>query len=143
MSRTKVKESVEFANKAFESLESQQTYIKELEDKVKHLESLLKSSNIPTIESNSPSNSPLSRKSHEEEIIQVEFRRLHHKVVGLNEPLDPRDLKKFEILVKALVALKSGQIKEDKSKKSKEKETPVEDLLRIVMLDGENNGQPE
>ena len=142
MSKSKVRDSVQFANKAFESLESQQKYILELETKVKHLESLLQSANIPTIESNSPSQSPLSRKSHEEEIIQVEFRRLHNKVVGQNESLDREDLKKFEILVKALVSLKSGQIKEDKSKK-KEKEMPVEDLLRIVMLDGEDNGQPE
>jgi hypothetical protein len=143
MSREKVKSSVQFANKAFESLESQQNYIKELENKIQHLETLLKTSNIPTIESNSPSQSPLARKSHEEEIIQVEFRRLHTKVVGQNESLTRDDLKKFEILVKALVALKSGQIKEDKSKKSKEKEMPVEDLLRIVMMDGEANGQPE
>lgn len=143
MSKEKVKSSIQFANKAFESLESQQAYIKSLEDKVAHLESLLKSSNIPTIESNSPSNSPLSRKSHEEEIIQIEFRRLHDKVVIRNESLDRDDLKKFEILVKALVSLKSGQIKEDKSKKSKEKEMPIEDLLKIVMLDGDSNGQPE
>lgn len=139
MSKQKAKESIQFANKAFETLESNLAYIKELEEKVAHLENLLKTSNTPTIESNSSS---LSRKSHEEEIIQIEFKRLHDKVVKLNEPLDPKDLKKFEILVKAIVSIKSGQIKEDKTKK-KEKEIPIEELLKCVMSDEEDNEQTE
>jgi hypothetical protein len=134
MSKQKIVDSVKFANKAFETIEKREAYVKELEDKIEHLENLLK---------NSTTTEPLSslaRKPHEEEIIQVEMKRMHDRIVLGQESLTRDDLKKFEILVKCLVAIKNGELK-DVKKKGKEKEQSVEELLRLVGTDFSDSDQ--
>jgi len=86
---------------------------------IEHLQELLKDSNVPDLE----------RKSHEEEIIQVELKRLHQTHVINNIPLvDKDDIKKLEILVKSLATIRSGQV----PKKKKEEKMSIADALDIM-----------
>lgn len=95
----------------------------ELKEKVAHLEELLKhTSSVPDLE----------RKPHEEEIIQVELKRMWDTHVINNVPLvDKDDVKKLETLVKCLVSLRAGK----PVKVKKEKTMSIEDALRIVKDD--------
>ena len=69
-----------------------------------------------------------SKKPQEEEIIETEIRRLHDSVVGEMNELDPRDLKKFETLVKCLVQLRGT------GNKSTKKKSPIENKSTAELL---------
>lgn len=125
--KRELKDAKTVAEQATTDLYNSATYIQELEEqlndansKIKHLEELLKNANNV---------SDLSRKSHAEEIILVELKRMWDAHVSQNIPLDDKDsVKKLEVLVKSLVALKSGQ----QSKVKKEKSMSVAEALAIV-----------
>jgi hypothetical protein len=68
-------------------------------------------------------------KSHEEEIIMVELKRMWESHVVQNIPLfEQNDVKKLKILVEALNIIRNGI----KDVKKKEKEMSVEDALKLV-----------
>jgi len=92
----------------------------ELKSKIKHLEELLK---------NSEQVSDITIKSHEEEIIRVELRRMYEAHVLQDIPMiDKDDIKKLKTLIESLAIIKTGQ----KVKKPKVKEMSVEAALAMV-----------
>lgn len=97
--------------------------IKTLEAKVKHL----------TKELEKYTDSPCVNKkvaNPEMDIIECELQRLHREVVQNHLSMDKDELKKFDTLVKCLVALKGGEA----PKKSKAKKVEsAESLLKRVM----------
>lgn len=100
-----------------------QAYIRNLEDKVKHLEDLLQSANLPIVGS--------EERSHEEQIIRKELRALHHQVVVKHNFMDRDELRKFETLVKCLVQLRSSE-KSDAGEASEEEFLGDEHLLELL-----------
>ncbi|HLD91125.1 MAG TPA: hypothetical protein VI911_08950 [Patescibacteria group bacterium] len=121
--------SKEFAEKACNMLFEAKNYIDDLEEKVKHLEELLKNSSVPSIQPKQEEGI-LARRSHQMEIIEVEFKRMHDGIVMQGERLEGADLRKFDVLIKAYVALKNGDKLPKLSKEDKQEATA--DLLRIV-----------
>ena len=92
----------------------EQEYIESLEQKIVELESLLDAQNSP----NSKAKSKLARKPLEEEIIEIEIKQMHQRVCFDPEyELVGAELKKFDTLVKSIVALRG---KPEPSKKPKE-----------------------
>lgn len=123
------KNDKDFATKSYNLLVQACTYISDLKDKIKHLENLLNNVPIPSIEAPKEENK-FARKSHQLEIIEVEFKRMHDCIVMNGENLEGNDLKKFDILIKSYVALKNGEKLPKLSKEDKQVATA--DLLRIV-----------
>ena len=65
------------------------------------------------------------------EIIEIELKDLYRQVVTDGIMMDKDQTSKFEKLVKCLVALQGGEVKEDKNKKKKPED--VNTLLKRVM----------
>lgn len=93
---------------------------KVLKEQIEHLEELLlNAKNVPTIE----------LKTHEEEIILVELKRMYDMHVIRNCPLvDKDDIKKLKILVESLSIIRNGR----KPAKKKEDEMTIEEALSLV-----------
>lgn len=102
-------------------------YVNLLSEKIQILEKELSTQVKPK--------SDLDRKPHAEEIIDIEIKRLHERVIG-GEELDRDDMKKFDTLVKDLVALRSKEAPQPK--KSKEKQKSLDELLSIVSSEIDN-----
>ena len=119
------KSTEEFANEAFNKMKDTAQYIKHLEEKITHLEQLLKDSPVPNFDEKQ--DKPL-----EEQIIETEIRRMHQKVMNDAEyELVGQELKKFDTLVKSLVALRGKP--EKKSTKEENYDSKEEaDLLELV-----------
>jgi hypothetical protein len=93
-----------------------------LKEQVKHLEGLLV---------HKDSVKDISLKSHEEEIILVEFKRMYDVHVLGNQPLvDTDDIKKLKLLVESLSIIRNGQ----KPKKVQEKQLSVEEAFETMRL---------
>lgn len=99
------------------SIKSLQGEIKALNEHIKHLEDLAKSSDKE------------DPKPIEEQIIMTELGRLYDAHVIKNIPIvEKDDVKKLETLVKCLVSLRAGK----PAKKKKEKTMSVEDAMAIM-----------
>lgn len=125
--RKELKDTKQIMDKAVEDLTlmafSKEDLIKEnqeLKDKIKHLEEmLLASKNIPD----------LAIRSHEEEIVRIELKRMYDVHVLKNIPLvDKDDIKKIKTLIECISIIKNGQ----KPIVRKEKEMSVEDALAFM-----------
>ena len=124
--RAELKTTKSIMDHSIEDLANSANIIKALELKlsvaeqeIEHLKELLKNSQVPD----------LARKSHEEELIQVELHRMHQNHVINNIPLtDKDDIKKLEILVKSLATIRHGKPKKEK----KEKLPSIEEALEIM-----------
>jgi hypothetical protein len=126
------KDIKEFADKACKMLLQAKSHIEDLEEKVKHLEELLKNAPVPRLET-VEDESRLARRSHQMEIIEVEFKRMHDSIVMRGELLEGADLRKFDTLIKSYVALKNG---DKQTKITKEDKNEAEaDLLSLVRGD--------
>jgi len=115
-----------FAKAAVNSLTNQANYIKELEEKVRHLEEMLKSSDVPSI-------GKKKVKSKELEIIEHQISALHNKVVVTGTPMDRDDLKLYETLIKCYVQLKSVDKAPDKKDKDRSFDNKSDEALIKMM----------
>lgn len=102
-----LKELQDFAEKQFKTIMVLEGTIKDQREKVKHLEDLL--NNAPT--------SALLSEDKEVEICKIEINRLYNQ--ALREPLDDKQVRNLEILVKTLCTARGKLVDTGKDKKEK------------------------
>lgn len=122
-------DSEKFVEDSFKTMAQLIAENKKLQEKVDHLEDLLKhADNIETVVTDTLA--PL-RKPLAEEIIEIEIKRLHDQVVN-GDTLEGSDLRKFDTLVKDLVALKGSDKKNKKKKKDIMEDVDDDDLMKLI-----------
>lgn len=113
-----IKELQEYCNDQYAMILSLQVQNEDFKNKIDHLEQLLKSDGII-----------LATKSNEEELCKLEIGRLYS--LAKLAPLDDKETKRFEILVKTLLAIQ-GKVAEVKPKK-KEENKSIEELIALAV----------
>jgi hypothetical protein len=111
-----------FADKLFNTNIMLQSLVKEQESKISHLESLLQ-----TLPANG-----LLMDDKEVEICRIEINRLYQK--SLRFPLEDKEIRNLEVLVKTLAVAKGKTVSDVKDKKDKEamKSLPVGRLIELA-----------
>lgn len=124
----KSKEDLErFARVQFEQVLKLQKEVENLQEKLKHAESLL--INPPTI---------LSVGNPEEEICRIEIKRLYDDAI--KRPLEWDEIKAFDVYVKSLLAIK-GKDKETEKSKKVSSNMPQEELLKLALQATDDNSE--
>lgn len=112
-----VKELQEYCNKQYETLSKLNTENEQLRAKVEHLEKILSGTNTPIA-------------SNELELCKLEISRLYD--AALAGPLTDQETRKFDILVKNLLAIQ-GKEPEKKVSKKKEPQKTREELIALAL----------
>lgn len=117
-----LKDLQDFAEKQFRTIMVLEGTIKDQREKIKHLEDLL--NNAPT--------SALLSEDKEIEICKIEINRLYQQT--LREPLDDKQVRNLEILVKTLATARGKNLDTVKEKKEKAdlKAMPVGKLIALA-----------
>lgn len=123
-----LKELQDFAEKQFETIMFMEGTLKDQREKIKHLEVLL---------NNAPTNALLAE-DKEIEICKIEINRLYNQ--SLREPLDDKQVRNLEILVKTLATARGKNLGDVKDKKEKVnlKAMPTAKLLELARAVKEN-----
>lgn len=117
-----LKELQEYANKQFQTILMLKTALNDMENKAVHLEKLLEQSKVE----------PLIIQDKEVEICRIEINRLYQTSIG--RPLEDKEIRNLETLVKTLAVAKGKTISEEKDKKEKKdhKALPVGRLIELA-----------
>lgn len=118
----------EFAEKQFVTILQLQNDLKLKDEKIKHLEDLLNV--VPATE--------FIVEDKEAEICKMEINRLYHKSCRI--PLDDKEIRNLEILVKTLAVAKGKNVSDVKEKKDKDttKNMNVGQLVSLAKSIGTN-----